>query len=258
LSVYLRMPSFAVLILQGCFGTVPWNALGYKTLFFQLSGITDLQASLIDVFGHVAGAMGGIIGGVVGDSLSRCSPHHGRPLTAQISVLAGIPVAWFIFMAHPPESGAFAYFLCLMIALGLTATWCGVGVNLPILSQIVKEDQRATIMAWEGTLEHSCSTIFGNAMVGILAQNVFGYDLSAAKGNVSEGNEENIKALGTALMLVSFFPWVLCFCCYSLLHWSYPRDMKWLREQDKEAEHKKCRYPAVKSESNVTELPTAV
>jgi sugar phosphate permease len=236
LSVYLRMPSFAVLVIQGCFGTVPWNALGYKTLFFQLSGITDFQASLIDVFSQVAGSFGGILGGVIGDSLSRCSPHHGRPITAQISVLAGIPVAWFIFMAHPPASDAFVYYLLLMVVLGLTATWCGVGVNLPILSQIVKEDRRATIMAWEGTLETSCSTIFGNAMVGILAQNVFGYDLGAAKSSISEGNEENTKALGTALMLVSFFPWILCFCCYSFLHWSYPRDLKWLRDQDQKQE----------------------
>merc|ERR1719382_1964712 len=87
---YFRMPSFCVLILQGCFGTVPWNALGYKTLFFQLGGITDLQASLIDVFSQVAGSLGGLIGGAVGDALSRCSRHHGRPITAQVSVLAGI------------------------------------------------------------------------------------------------------------------------------------------------------------------------
>jgi len=251
LSVYLRMPSFAVLILQGCFGTVPWNALGYKTLFFQLSGITDFQASLIDVFSQVAGSVGGLIGGMIGDNLSRCSPHHGRPLTAQISVLAGIPVAWFVFMAQPPESGAFAYYLLLMVALGLTATWCGVGVNLPILSQIVKEDRRATIMAWEGALETSCSTIFGNAMVGILAQNVFGYDLQAAQSSISEDNEANTKALGTALMLVSFFPWILCFCCYSLLHWSYPRDLKWLRDQDNEVEEKGKALPAASGASMV-------
>uniref|UniRef100_A0A7S2IM62 Uncharacterized protein n=1 Tax=Zooxanthella nutricula TaxID=1333877 RepID=A0A7S2IM62_9DINO len=120
--------------------------------------------------------------------------------------------------------------MVLMIVLGLTATWCGVGVNLPILSQIVQEDRRATIMAWEGTLESSCSAIFGNAAVGFLAQNVFGYDLDAARSDIQEDQSENTKALGTALMMVSFFPWLLCFVCYTLLHWSYPRDLKWLRE----------------------------
>merc|ERR550534_2346374 len=148
LASYFRMPSFCVLILQGCFGSVPWNALGYKTLFFQLGGVTDAQAALIDVFSQIAGSLGNLLGGVVGDSMSKCSKNHGRPITAQISVLAGIPVAWFLFMAQPPD-GAFAYYAILMIVLGLTATWCAVGVTLPILAEIVKDDRRATIMAWE-------------------------------------------------------------------------------------------------------------
>jgi len=235
LASYFRMPSFCVLILQGCFGSVPWNALGYKTLFFQLGGVTDAQAALIDVFSQIAGSLGNLLGGVVGDSMSKCSKNHGRPITAQISVLAGIPVAWFLFMAQPPD-GAFAYYAILMIVLGLTATWCAVGVNLPILAEIVKDDRRATIMAWEGTLESSCSAVFGNAMVGILAQDVFGYDLANANADATKGaSSENTRALGSALMLVSLFPWVLCFACYTLLHWSYPRDLRWLQEREMRA-----------------------
>jgi len=224
---YFRLPSFCVLVLQGCFGSVPWNALGYKTLFFQLGGISDLQASMIDIASQLSGSLGALLGGAIGDRLSRCSKNHGRPITAQLSVLAGIPVAWLLFMQRPSESEAFAYYLVLMVVLGLTATWCGVGVNLPILSELVAGDRRATIMAWEGTLESSCSAIFGNAMVGFLAQHVFGYDLSAS----GAGGAENTKALGSALMLVSFFPWVLCFVCYSFLHWSYGRDLKRVQER---------------------------
>lgn len=232
LCSYFRMPSFCVLILQGCFGTVPWNALGYKTLFFQLSGITNFQASIIDVCSQISGSIGGLLGGIIGDNLSRCSKYHGRPLTAQISVLAGIPVAWFIFMTRAPESCAFAYYLLLMVCLGLTATWCGVGVNLPILSEIVKDDRRATIMAWEGSLESSCSAIFGNAAVGFLAQNLFGCNLGEA--SEAGASASNVKALGTALMMVSFVPWVLCFITYTLLHWSYARDLRWLAAQDQQ------------------------
>merc|ERR1719291_1618768 len=135
-------------------------------------------------------------------------------------------------MTQPPDGGAFGYYLILMVVLELTATWCGVGVKYPILLQIVKPDRRATIMAWEGTLESSCSAIFGNAMVGFLAQNVFHYDLDNAKAAVGDGSAESTAALGKALMLVSFFPWVLCFLCYTLLHWSYPRDLRWLQQRE--------------------------
>lgn len=234
LGTYFRMASFRVLILQGMFGMVPWNALGYKTLFFQLGGITDFQASVIDVLSHISGSLGTLLGGVVGDALSRCSRYHGRPITAQVSVLAGIPVAWCIFMQAPPIGEAFPYYLLLMITLGLTSTWCYAGVNLPVLSEIVKGDRRASIMAWEGALESSCSAIFGNAMVGILAEDVFGYDLSSVAGDGGK-DPSKMKALGSALMLTSLFPWVLCFCCYSLLHWSYKKDLTWLGQEEGKA-----------------------
>jgi len=222
---YFRMPTFCVLVLQGCFGAIPWNALGYSTLFFQVAGVTDFQASMISVAGQLAGSAGNILGGVISDGLVKVTPYHGRAITAQISVLSGIPIAYFVFMHAAPEGGAFAYYMVLMTLLGLLATWCGTAVNLPILSQLVQPGNRATIMAWEGTLEGSCSAIFGNAMVGFLAQNVFGYHLESARDNV-ENDPGSARALGSALMLVTFCPWVVCFAAYSFLHWSYPRDMK--------------------------------
>jgi len=79
LLTYFRMPSFCVLILQGCFGMVPWNALGYKTLFFQLGGIKDWQASVIDVASQVAGSIGGLLGGSIGDAFTKYS-RQSRPV----------------------------------------------------------------------------------------------------------------------------------------------------------------------------------
>mmetsp|Transcript_30328 Transcript_30328/g.77099 ORF Transcript_30328/g.77099 Transcript_30328/m.77099 type:complete len:588 (+) Transcript_30328:52-1815(+) len=222
---YFRMPTFCVLVLQGCFGAVPWNALGFSTLFYQVSGVSDMQASVISIFSQISGSMGSILGGVISDRLVKVTPMHGRAITAQISVLSGIPIAWFVFKGTPPDGSAFPYFLILMTALGLFATWCGTAVNLPILSQVVEPGNRATVMAWEGTLEGSCSAIFGNAMVGFLAQNMFGYHLETAHKSV-ESDPESARALGCALMLVSFCPWVACFLFYTLLHWSYPRDIK--------------------------------
>uniref|UniRef100_A0A7S1L9N0 Major facilitator superfamily (MFS) profile domain-containing protein n=1 Tax=Alexandrium catenella TaxID=2925 RepID=A0A7S1L9N0_ALECA len=238
---YFRLPSFCVLVLQGCFGSVPWNALGFSTLFFQIGGLSDLQASVIQVFQQIAGSLGSLLGGAISDLLTKWSRHHGRPLTAQISVLSGIPVAWFLFMQSPPSAGTFYYYLSLMVVLGLTATWCGIGVNLPILSEIVKPGNRATIMAWEGALEGSCSAIFGNSMVGFLAQNVFGYDIESARAaGASVANDpDNVKALGSALMLVSFVPWLFCFFSYTLLHWSYPRDLKKLAMEEEKTPSKK-------------------
>lgn len=80
--------------------------MGYATLFYQVGGIEDAKAAVLAAAGQASGAFGGLLGGIIGDRLSRCCPLHGRPLTAQISVLAGIPVAYLTFMVDPPEGHA--------------------------------------------------------------------------------------------------------------------------------------------------------
>lgn len=233
---YFRMPTFVCLVIQGCFGCVPWNAMGYRTLFFQVGGIGDTEAAIIGAMAQASAAMGGLYGGKLADYVVKhCFPIHGRPLIAQISVFAGIPIACLTFMVAPPAVGAFWYYLFLVVLLGLTATWCATGVNLPILSQIVPADNRSAVMAWETALEGSCAAVFGNAMVGILAQNLFGYDLS----NSGSTNSHNVAALGNALALTVAFPWVICLAAYSLLHWAYPRDLRRVRLLAKAAQDEK-------------------
>jgi len=240
---YFRMPTFCALIFQGWFGSIPWNAMGYSTLFYQVGGIGDAKAAVLAAVGQASGAIGGLLGGLIGDRLSRRCPMHGRPFTAQVSVLCGIPVVYLIFMVDPPEGeAAFFYYLALVTFMGLTATWCGVGVNLPILTEIVRPEGRSTILAWESALESTFAAILGNAMVGFLAQNVFGYKLDEDhKEAVSD--PESRRALGKALTLTCFTPWMICWCAYSLLHWSYPKDLKRVRDEKmkdkKEARMKK-------------------
>merc|ERR1712232_68048 len=134
---YFSKPTFCVLVIQGMFGMVPWNALSYQTLFFQLGGLTSLQAGALPAMQQMAAALGSVFGGCIGDSLSARCPFHGRAFAAQISVAAGIPVAALIFLHVPSKDTAFLYYAALVIFLGLTATWTPASTNLPMLSVIV-------------------------------------------------------------------------------------------------------------------------
>jgi len=227
---YFRMPTFCALIFQGWFGGIPWNAMGYATLFYQVGGIDDAKAAALACMGQASGGFGGLLGGIIGDRLSRCCPLHGRPLTAQISVLAGIPVAYLTFMVDPPTGEvAFWYYMGLTTFLGLTATWCGVGVNLPILTEIVRPEGRSTILAWESALESTFACILGNAMVGFLAEQVFGYRLENSEH--AKADVDSRRALGKALTFTCFTPWLICLVAYSLLHFTYPRDLKRVKKE---------------------------
>lgn len=226
LREYFKMPSFCVLIAQGVVGCVPWNAMGYQTLFFQLSGMSAMQASGLQAVSQISCAAGCLLGGFVGDRFASWSRFHGRPMVAQISVLSGIPIAWRTFMCYPEPGYALPFYLPLVVSLGILATWCAAGVNLPILSEIVPADRRSSVMAWETALEGSSAAVFGNAAVGLLAQNVFGYDIGAVmEAGTDQLDHKVIEALGKALTCTTVLPWLLCFVFFTFLHWSYPADL---------------------------------
>eukprot|EP00928_Gymnodinium_smaydae_P036516 TRINITY_DN25513_c0_g1_i2.p1 TRINITY_DN25513_c0_g1~~TRINITY_DN25513_c0_g1_i2.p1 ORF type:complete len:538 (-),score=21.13 TRINITY_DN25513_c0_g1_i2:79-1692(-) len=227
----LRTPTFCVITLQGCFGSVPGNAMSFLTLFLQVGGIDGTKAAILQAFQMSSSAVGRLMGGRIGDAFARRCPLHGRACAAQISVFSGIPIAAFIFTMSPPTIGAFPFYLTLVVLMGLFSTWCGCGVNRPILSEIVGPDRRSAIMAWQSAMEGTFAAIFGNVAVGFLAEDVFGYSLESARSHAdSLTDPDNRRALGKALALTTCGPWIVCFLFYALLHWSYPRDMKKRRQ----------------------------
>lgn len=54
----LGTPSFLVIIAQGILGTTPWLALVFATLYLQLLGFSDLQASVLVAIFLASNAVG--------------------------------------------------------------------------------------------------------------------------------------------------------------------------------------------------------
>ena len=69
----------------------------WNTLYLQLLGFTDFQASLVAALFLFGTAIGGLIGGVVGDWAAKKSPNHGRVLVAQFSVGIGVPMSAIVY-----------------------------------------------------------------------------------------------------------------------------------------------------------------
>jgi len=195
------------------------------TLFFQLSGIEDGLVAILTGLGPICGAAGNVLGGLVADGLARRFHLHGRPLSAQITVALGIPLIYLVFMGVPVGEGTFGVYFVLNVAFGLLGTWAQSGTNFPILSHIVPSEARSRIMAWECALENSIATAIGPLAVSLLAEQSFGYKFGqdADKKDVDIPSAE---ALGKAMTATICIPWLVCFCAYTLLHWSYPRDVQ--------------------------------
>lgn len=222
---YFRIPTFGVLCGQGLFGTVPWNALSFTTMFYQLSGFTDMQAASLASLGILAGGLGQLLGGNIGDYLESKYPLRGRPLTAQISVLSGIPLVYMLFVGLPPTATFFWSRAVLVVIFFLTATWCCAGVNRPILSEIVDSGDRTSIFAWMLALEGSFGALFGAPLVALIAQRLFGYAVSHPHAAAGAPDADQARAMGTALALVCCTFWTVCFLLYAFLHSTYAKDI---------------------------------
>lgn len=225
----IQVPTFAVLVLQGCFGLIPWRAFDFRTFFFQTAGLTNGEASTVNACGGFGAAIGSASGGYIGDFLNKRWHLHGRVLAAEIAVYGGIPVAYFTFAAGLPSPNiAFVYYLSLTIGLGLIATWTPGACNNPVLCALASEDERALVIAWQTSLEGAVGALGPIIFTALLSG--LGYDPACADDSTADGCD-NIGVAGYALFLTSCIPWAVCGALYSCLHCTYPGDLK--RMQDK-------------------------
>ena len=82
--------------LQGVMGSIPWNALLFFTLYLQLIGMSDFNASMLVSLFFGAVALGNLLGGWVGDKAASRFPNAGRIAVTQFSVFIGIPLSWLL------------------------------------------------------------------------------------------------------------------------------------------------------------------
>merc|ERR1719433_2180431 len=224
-------PTFLILVVQGCFGGLPWSALHFRGFFFETAGLSKNQVTTIMTTIGFVGIFGGGLSGWLSDTLVKIWPMHGRILNAEFSVYGGIPFAFFTFQQswHPDkDNGLFVYLFTLQVLMHLICGGVGGGTNAPILSQLAEPEERALVIAWQASLEGSIAA-FGPLIFTTLLD-MFGYDPACNdRCNPPAGcgpPKENTAAAGAALVFTSSVPWMICGGLYTSLHYFYPRDMK--------------------------------
>eukprot|EP00930_Biecheleria_cincta_P084701 TRINITY_DN74150_c0_g1_i1.p1 TRINITY_DN74150_c0_g1~~TRINITY_DN74150_c0_g1_i1.p1 ORF type:complete len:469 (+),score=65.98 TRINITY_DN74150_c0_g1_i1:150-1556(+) len=225
---YFRIPTFSVIVAQGVFGSIPWSALAFMTMFLQYCGITDASVGLTMGCFFLSQAAGNVIGGYVADMLEAQLPYRGRVIAAQISVLFSIVTIMATLSAIPRNAGSQSQFLFMLVLFGLTATWTAAGTNLPALIEVVPPSGCAKVIALLTALQGSTMAIFGAPVVGFLSEHVFNYqpqqvDISSIPLSV---RQHNLDALGKSMLWTTITPWILCFLFYCILHRFYRQDVE--------------------------------
>jgi len=231
---FFTIPTFSIMIMQGIFGTIPWGVLGLMTMFFQLSGLSDGEATILQTESLVVGIFGNTLGGIVADALARRFGYHGRPLNAQFTVAVGLPLITAMFYWITPGEGNIYIYFVLLFAWALLGCWAQSGTNFPILCEIVPSAKRCRILAWECCLENTVAGAITPFVVAAVSTH-FGYSFSQDNKDDPVARIESAKALGKSMTLITIVPGICCFCVYSILHCTYARDVKRVEELNAQA-----------------------
>jgi len=234
-KILWNTPTLIVLVLQGCVGMLAINALNMRTFFLETVDLDKTDASNIVFYSGLVGAIGGLGSGYLSDKLTGIFPQHGRIINAEISVYGGIPFCFFIFSSTFAPSGdsAFYYYLILSFGFDVIRGGVGGGTNAPILSQLAKPEERALLIAYQSAMEGSVGAFGGQIFSQLLS--LFDYqqecDMGCNRPDWCGPPEQNAEAAGTALLLTTCIPFLICGALYSSLHYFYPRDMERIFEQ---------------------------
>ncbi|CAA7027163.1 unnamed protein product [Microthlaspi erraticum] len=253
-KMVIKIPSFQIFVAQGVSGSFPWSALAFAPLWLELIGFSHKKTAVLVTLFTISCSLGGLFGGYMGDKLAKKFPNAGRILLSQISSGSAIPLAAILLLGLPYDpSTAFSHGLVFVI-MGLCISWNGAATNGPIFAEIVPERARTSIYALDRSFE-SILASFAPPIVGLLAQNVYGYK-PVPEGSSSlfkiETDRENAASLAKALYTAIGIPMLICCTIYSFLYCTYPRDrdrakmqalieseMQQLKEEDEEEEEDK-------------------
>lgn len=222
----IKVPTFQVIVLQGIVGSLPWTAMVFFTMWFELIGFDHKStASLLSLFA-IGCATGSFLGGVIADRLSRVYPHSARIMCAQFSAFMGIPFSYYLLIVIPQSESSYSTFAVTLLLMGLIISWNGTAANAPMFAEVVPTKHRTMIYAFDRAFEGSFSS-FAAPLVGILSEQMFGYDASSIDPN--KGSPREALALSRGLLSMMAVPFGLCCLFYTPLYRYFRRDREHAR-----------------------------
>ncbi|KAL3630323.1 hypothetical protein CASFOL_023307 [Castilleja foliolosa] len=221
MKTVIKVPTFQFIVLQGLVGSVPWTAIVFITLWFELIGFDhNSSATLVGLF--AAGcAIGSFLGGVIADKLSQKYPYSGRIMCAQFSSSMGIPFSLFLLRVIPQEVGSFRMYAVTLFLMGLIISWNATATNGPMFAEVVPARHRTMIYAFDRAFEVSFSS-FAAPIVGILSEKIYGYDVKSVDPVL--GSAREAMALSRGLIAMMVVPFGLCALFYTPLYWTFKQD----------------------------------
>jgi len=246
-----KYPTFVLILCQGAPGTAPWTVFPFFTQWLELACFTHAETGwIVSMFGWGI-AFSNLVTGLLLNFVSTRFPNHGPPTMANFSVAVGLPflvLFYFVFPKPPHLNAATASDMWVysigFLLFGLGCGMCGT-INKKVFSDVVPPAIFTYVFAIDQLIENGLGNLAGVA-VGYVTDRVFHYNKDAIQADSCEPTEAH--KLGLGMFWVCNVAWLICFCVYSGMHITYPKDRRAqlaLRRAEAEARQEKASAQAV-------------
>lgn len=204
LRALLRKPTFLLIVTQGFFGVVPWNAISFWFVRYleRERGYGADRIMLVMASAVVAMTLGHLVAGAVGDWAFRRT-LRGRLMVSASGVVAGMVLLWAA-MSVPAEE--FGWFWALAAAAALVMPFSGPNTAATVYD-ITPPEIRSSAEALRSFLEGSGASL-APLVTGIVATRT---------------------SLGDGILWISVITWGLCAFFFLFAIRTLPADIRALR-----------------------------
>ncbi|BAF21078.2 Os07g0208900 [Oryza sativa Japonica Group] len=217
----MKVRTFQIIVLQGIIGSLPWTAIVFFTMWFELIGFDNNSSAALNSLFAIGCATGAFLGGVIADRLSRHFPDSARVMCAQFSAFMGIPFSWILLTVIPQSVDYWSAYAVTLFFMGITISWCATSANNPMFAEVVPPKHRTMIYAFDRAFEGSFASLAAPA-VGLVTEKIYGYDSKTV--NLANGSAEGAYALSRGLLTMMIVPFGVCVLFYSPLYLVFKRD----------------------------------
>ncbi|XP_051177538.1 uncharacterized protein [Lolium perenne] len=217
----MKVRTFQIIVLQGIVGSLPWTAVVFFTMWFELIGFDNKSSAGLNSLFAIGCASGSFLGGVIADRLSRRYPDSGRIMCAQFSAFMGIPFSWILLTLIPQSVDYWYSYAVTLFLMGITISWCATCANNPMFAEVVPPKHRTMIYAFDRAFEGSFASLAAPA-VGMVTEKIYGYNSKTV--NLENGSVAGAYALSRGLLTMMIVPFGMCFLFYTPLYFVFKRD----------------------------------
>ncbi|PHU25057.1 hypothetical protein BC332_03389 [Capsicum chinense] len=201
-----------------------WEIPGWRFAFVMMATFSIFIASLVFTF--------------VVDPRKRGSAEHditkivltgfdrNSAAALGVSCVPNLVLLWAshfhgsFFVLSLSLSSYYAFAVTLFLK-GMTISWNSTASNGPMFAEVIPSKHRTMIYAFDRAFEVSFSS-FAARVVGIVAENLYGYDTKSVDPVL--GSAKEALALSKGLFSMMVLPFGLCCLFYTPLYWTFKKD----------------------------------